>query len=452
MNPRSLLQPVYRSGAKVAGLFTRVPEGREYYRMRAPALKLQVRHAMDSGQGATGPNGTMKMDDSARARHGSAPTLDLVCLSHLRWGFVFQRPNHLMARFAERQRVYFVEEPIFEEREKPAIDMTLAQGGVRVCVPRLPHGLDAETVLGLQRQLLDELLATENIALGVLWYYTPMALPWTRHLAASATVFDCMDELSGFHGAPAELGQLESELFARADIVFTGGNSLYEAKRTRHANVHCFPSSVDQGHFEQALRPETTEPPDQASFGRPRIGYFGVIDERLDLELVASIAKARPEWELVMIGPVAKIAPESLPRLPNIHWLGMKSYGELPAYLSGWDVALMPFALNAATRFISPTKTLEYLAAGRPVVSTAVPDVVHPYGDRELVRIADQAGFVPAIEEALNEDPRRRRSAAAAHLAQTSWDQTFRSMAAIINIQSRMAPLHVRQERSCSTI
>jgi UDP-galactopyranose mutase len=238
-----------------------------------------------------------------------------------------------------------------------------------------------------------------------------------------------MDELSHFKFAPPELCVLEDELFRRAHVVFTGGVSLYEYKRHKHTNIHPFPSSVDVAHFRTA-RTMTSEAPDQAPIPRPRIGYAGVIDERFDIALVHGVAEARPQWQLVLIGPVVKIDPASLPRLPNIHYLDAKSYNELPRYLAGWDVAVLPFARNDATRFISPTKTPEYLAAGRRVVSTSIRDVVRTYGQAGLVSIADEpSACVAAIEECLQaRGSREWLERVDALLASSSWDETFFSM------------------------
>ena len=246
----------------------------------------------------------------------------------------------------------------------------------------------------------------------VLWYYTPMALDASRHLASPrAVVYDCMLELSAFRGAPPDLIVREAELLGRATLVFTGGQSLYEAKCRQHPRVYPFPSSVDVDHFAAARR-ALTDPADQEPIPRPRLGFYGVIDERLDLDLLLALATIRPSWHIVMVGPVAKIDADDLPARPNIHYLGMKGYAELPLYLSGWDVALLPFARNEATRYISPTKTPEYLAAGRPVVSTSIRDVVRPYGDQGLVRIADTPGdMVLAVEAALSENADERAAA-----------------------------------------
>jgi UDP-galactopyranose mutase len=349
---------------------------------------------------------------------------DLICLSHLRWDFVFQRPQHLLTRCAQERRVYYVEEPIHDADGTPRLEVR-ASGVVTVVVPHLTARCDRAAVL---TKLMNELLVLERIERYVLWYYTPMALEFTAHLQPEAIVYDCMDELSAFANAPAELRQREAELMQRASIVFTGGQSLYEAKRHAHSNIHPFPSSVDVEHFAQARRP-TVDPTDQARIPHPRLGFFGVIDERMDIDLLAGVAEARPDWHLVMLGPVVKIDPATLPSRPNIHYLGSKTYQELPRYIAGWDVALLPFARNEATRFISPTKTPEYMAAGKPVVSTSIRDVVRPYGQQGLVRIADTVDeFVFACEAALGEDPAARLRSHDVFLRQTSWDGTWTRM------------------------
>jgi len=359
---------------------------------------------------------------------------DLLCLSHLRWDFVFQRPQHLLTRAARGQRVFYVEEPLAGDGP-PRLDVRATPQGVHVVVPRLPHGLAGDAADDALRTLLDGLRLRHDVRRFVLWYYTPMALGFTRHLRPVATVYDVMDELSLFKFAPPDLLEREAELYRRADVVFTGGRSLYEAKRDRHANVHCFPSSVDAAHFA-AARGGVADPADQAGIPGPRIGFFGVIDERMDVELVARVADARPDWHFVLVGPVVKIDPADLPRRDNLHYLGGRDYAALPAYVAHWDVAMMPWAHNDATRFISPTKTPEYLAAGRPVVSTGVADVVRTYADEALVRIADTAAdFEAAIAAALAEGPAERAAwlaRADRFLARDSWDRTWARMRAEI--------------------
>lgn len=336
-----------------------------------------------------------------------------------------------MSRFAKGRRVIFWEEPIYlADLNVPALERrTCADTGVIVVTPQLPERLSGPAQEDALRDLLDEMLETHEGDL-VRWYYAPMMLRFSRHLSAVCTVYDCMDELTTCRGAPAEMASLERELMAAADVVFTGGYALWEAKRGGHPNIHPFPSSVDRAHFARARR--GCEPPaDQIGIPGPRLGFYGVIDERLDRELLAALADARPDWSVVIVGPVVDVDPAELPRRPNLHYLGPKDYDELPRYLAGWDVALMPFALNEATRFISPAKTPECLAGGRPVVSTPIVDVVRQYGDLEAVRLAaTPAEFVAACEAALA-SPRTRgewlREVDTA-LAASSWDETFARM------------------------
>ena len=357
----------------------------------------------------------------------------LVCLSHLRWSFVYQRPQHLLSRCARERRVFFVEEPVFGDGPNH-IELTKTDEGVIVAVPHLLLGTPLEEVETQQREMLRGLLASEQIERFVLWYYTPMALPIAEGLSPLAIVYDCMDQLSAFRGAPPALIERERELLDEADVVFTGGHALYEEKKHLHNNIHPFPSSVDVPHFAQA-RAQQPQPEDQAPISGPRLGFFGVIDERMDLELLAGVAAARPDWQLVILGPVVKISEDELPRLANIHYLGSKSYRELPRYIAGWDAALLPFARNESTKFISPTKTPEYLAAGKPVVSTSIKDVVRPYEQLGLVRIADTVDtFVAACQAALDEPAAARLASADSFLADLSWDKTWQEMQAQLQV------------------
>jgi len=359
---------------------------------------------------------------------------DLVCLSHLRWSFVYQRPQHLLSRCAQKQRVFFVEEPVLSADLGEWLDVSLHPSKVWVVVPHLNEGLSQEAANTAQRRMIDRLFAEQGIHNYILWYYTSMAMGFTGHLKPKAIVYDCMDELSAFKKAPPTLREREAELFSRADLVFTGGQSLYEAKCDQHLNVYAFPSGVDMTHFSQA-RKQTADPADQANIPHPRLGFYGVIDERMDLELLDGVAVARPDWQLVIIGPVAKIDPAVLPHRQNIHYLGSKDYQELPNYLAGWDVALLPFAHNESTRFISPTKTPEYLAAGKPVVSTSILDVVRPYGQEGLVAIADTvAEFVAAAEAAMKQDAQVSGwlNRVDAFLEKHSWDHTWARMMQLV--------------------
>ena len=381
--------------------------------------------------------------------HVSRPTL--VCFSHLRWHFVYQRPQHLMSRFARDWQVIYIEEPIYDAQNASWLEIRNEPEGVQVCVPHLISGVTAKQADKEQRALLDQHLVSRELEELVLWYYTPMSLGFSGHLPHQLIVYDCMDELSAFRGAPATLVECERELLSRADVVFTGGYSLYESKRLLHSNVHPFPSSVDVPHFARA-RHALPEPGDQAAIPGPRLGFYGVLDERFDIALVDELAAMRPQWQFILVGPVVKIDASALPQRPNIHYLGSKTYDELPKYLAGWDVALMPFAINESTRYISPTKTPEYLAGGRAVISTRIMDVVRTYGDCGMVRIADTAkDFARAIEAELarNHDRVALSRKADAILGDMSWESTWLRMRGFMRASTRVEA--VRKARSATS-
>ncbi|HEX6189495.1 MAG TPA: glycosyltransferase family 1 protein [Pyrinomonadaceae bacterium] len=369
------------------------------------------------------------------SRSTSETLPDLVCFSHLRWDWVYQRPQHLLKRCAAERRVFFIEEAM-QGSGSLRLEVRERENGVQVVTPILPDGLSSQIAqTAVLSSLLQTFFSEHQIHEYVLWYYTPMALDFTKHLTPLAVIYDCMDELSAFKGAPDSLRFQEVELLSRADVVFTGGHSLYEAKRNKHPFVHAFPSSIDREHFMQARR-RAADPEDQQRIPHPRLGFFGVIDERFDTALVDAAAAARPNWQFVMLGPVTKIDSKALPQRPNIHYLGSKTYDELPRYIAGWDVALMPFAINEATRYISPTKTPEYLAAGKPVVSTPIADVIKPYGKLNLVRIArTPEEFIAAIEQSLKPEATSKKwlHRVDEFLANISWDQTWSGMSELIN-------------------
>jgi UDP-galactopyranose mutase len=402
---------------------------------------MRITALQDKFPASKAPRSTSSIIAPAAFGHRGGDTL--ICFSHLRWDFVFQRPQHLMTRFAKDRRVIVFEEPVAADGAPPSLEMRETPSGVVVATPRLAGQLHGEAAEAELKRLLDGMVADLRIERPVLWYYTPMMLGFSRHLAdqAAAVVYDCMDELSNFRFAPERLKLLERDLFGLADVVFTGGYSLYEAKRSWHANIHPFPSSVDRAHFAQARALNVDEPEDQAGLPHPRLGFYGVIDERMDLELLADLADAHPEWSIVMVGPVVKVDPKDLPHRPNLHYPGGKGYADLPRYLAGWDVALMPFAINESTRFISPTKTPEYLAGGKPVVSTAIVDVIRHYGDLAAVRVADDhKAFIAECETALKLSETGKDSAGQPWLeavdrtlADLSWDTTYARMATLVD-------------------
>jgi UDP-galactopyranose mutase len=359
----------------------------------------------------------------------SASIQSLLVFSHLRWNFVYQRPQHLLSRLACRYRIHFFEEPVHGAAQE-RLEITEPTPNVRVYRMHSTlagPGFHDDQIPILQTMVL-EVLKQECIDNYGVWFYSPMALPLMQDLTPRVVIYDCMDELSAFRNAPRQLLQRECALLKRADVVFTGGPSLYRAKRDLHHNVHCIPSSVDAEHFRRAR--DSNEHPLLRSLPKPRLGYFGVIDERIDLDLIAKLADATAHWHICMVGPVAKIDTAQLPQRPNLHYFGQQAYEELPRFIAGWDVCLQPFAINDATRFISPTKTLEYMAAERPIVSTPITDVVEPHG--HIVHVArDTQSFIEECQRTLrlSEEEFASRVALMRNVvATTSWDLTAERM------------------------
>lgn len=355
----------------------------------------------------------------------------ILCFSHLRWDFVHQRPQHILTHASKQQQLIYFEEPIYEEIRYPSMRVNDRSARITIVTPVLPAGISATKADAIQRRFVDQIVTSTPHDRLTVWYYTPMALRFSDHIACDVCVYDCMDELSAFKNAPAELQQMEKALFQRADVVFTGGQSLYEAKRSLHKSIFPFPSSIDVAHFHKAREPGD-DPVDQTDIPHPRVGFFGVIDERLDIEMIAQAAAAMPEVHFVMLGPVVKIDPLSLPRASNLHWLGAKSYADLPRYLRHWSAGWMPFALNEATRYISPTKTPEFLAAGLPVASTAIVDVVRTYGAEGLVDIVDADDIETKLRSLLSRPRNFLLKEVDAYLANMSWERTWDAMAAHI--------------------
>jgi beta-glucosidase/6-phospho-beta-glucosidase/beta-galactosidase/glycosyltransferase involved in cell wall biosynthesis len=364
----------------------------------------------------------------------------IVVFSHLRWGFVWQRPQQFLSRFAKKHKVLFIEEPFFDLREgdEPRLDFHKVMPNVTVATPHLSPSWNRnprtpEQLRRFAREAIDAMNETGEFDRPMLWYYSPMDSAWSLgHFEHRFIVYDCMDELSQFSGAPKALVENEARLMKYADIVFTGGYELGEKKRKQHDNVHTFGCGVDVDHFGKAMNEDTIIPPDIDFMVRPILGWFGVVDERVDYAMVGEMARLRPGWSFAMVGPVVKVDPNLLPHAPNLFWLGSRDYQQLPNYCKAFDVCMMPFAMNAATEFINPTKGLEYMATGRPVVSTPVRDVVRQWSD--IVRIASGAeAFVKAVEEALEARPNDERVKRGLELARkSSWEYTVARMQELI--------------------
>ncbi len=361
--------------------------------------------------------------------------------SHLRWDFVWQRPQQLLSRFAQHAPVLFVEEAVFaDDVVTPSLDITQPTRGVTRVIPKLPTSLyhDADGTLAAVRTTLQHALARGGVlgngqfAAPVQWFYTPMPAPaMLGAFGERAVVYDCMDELAQFKFAPPELIARERLLISRADVVFTGGYKLWQSKSKLHPNVHFFGCGVDSTHFAKARLDSTPRPADLPEQETPILGFYGVIDERLDYALIAHLAAAFPRSTIAMAGPVVKVDAKDLPRASNIKWLGQKQYAELPIYAKTFDVCLMPFALNEATEYINPTKTLEYMAAGKPIVSTAVADVVRNF--TPVVKVArSYDGFAAAVRASLNTPDAALIARGIGMAADASWESIVGKMRRLI--------------------
>lgn len=357
----------------------------------------------------------------------------LICFSHLRWDFVLRRPQHLMTRFARHFPVVYIEEAVYGEGDN-RLEVSSPAENIRVIVPHIQAGLHDFDTAAVQKELLAGFLVENDITQYFLWYYTPSAIAISDHLNPVMTIYDCLDEFASARFAPSSAPDREKELLRRADLVFTAGYSLFEAKKHRHADVHIFPNGIDGEHFRKA-RMYTADPNDQSTIPHPRIGYFGVIDERMDFTLIANIARRKPEWHFVLVGPVTRGIADGVPKLANIHHLGTKPYEQLPDYISHWDIAILPFAHNEATRYISPAKTPEYLAAGKPVISTPITDVLRQYGRNGLVSIAGTPEeFVRVASLHLETSDREEwLEQVDDYLSHNSWEKTWQSMMYLVN-------------------
>ena len=380
----------------------------------------------------------------------------IIVHSHLRWDFVWQRPQQLLSRFAKRSHVLFVEEPIYlDDVGEAHLGLSQPMERVHRVVPMLPGALRGEydASIAVIRESLRQQLAPDG-ALGGLfarpiqWFYTPMPAPaMIGAFDERAVVYDCMDELSQFRFAPAALVDRERYLMAQADVVFAGGYKLSQSKAKYHQNVHFFGCGVDVAHFATARSADLDVPREIASLERPVIGYYGVIDERIDYDLLRTLATSLADTALVMVGPVVKVDPAELPQAANIHWLGQRQYAELPAHVKGFDVCLMPFALNEATEYINPTKTLEYMAAGKPIVSTAISDVVHNF--TPVVAVADSpAEFVAAVSAAIERPNAELITRGLEQARANSWESIVSRMERII--RDAVMTRALRTERSAA--
>jgi UDP-galactopyranose mutase len=394
--------------------------------------------------------GKAMKNESKEHRASDPMTPGILCISHLGWDHVWQRPQQILSRLSQHYPVLYVAEPEIAPTAdgEPRLDLVANEEHLRAWQPVVPDRPDIlwswrETYTALVQDLLRQEgwlnqdsgspVATRPL---ILWFYTP--IPWYMldHLPAQLVIYDVMDDLASFKGAASDLPERETQLLARSDLVFAGGRSLYNSRKEKHPSIHLFPSGVDVDHFASALEPGTDVPPEVTSLPRPILGYYGVIDERIDLDLLEEIARQRPDWSIVMVGPIAKLEPSQLPIAPNLLYTGQQPYSRLPSFLKGFDVCVMPFGINGATQSISPTKTLEYMAARKPIVSTPVPDVVTNWSEEVQIAL-DPDGFVQAIERALAEtgtERARRIVRQGRAVEHNGWERIVREMRTHIKV------------------
>jgi glycosyltransferase involved in cell wall biosynthesis len=388
----------------------------------APAISIKTRAARRPGKRHGAPR-----------RELAEPIRDysLIVHCHLCWDWVWQRPQQFLSRLSARHKVLFIE----TVGPDPGLAAPLATyrrdaryANITILRLQFPtwRWADADFVDLERRRLVQEFITAGPVAgqfeNPVQWFYDPMAVrAFAGHMGERATVYDCMDELSKFRYAPPEIHEREAALLERAEVVFAGGRRLYEAKSRLHANCHFYGCGVDLDHFGKARAADTVVPAALASLPKPVLGYFGVIDERLDYELLARLAEADPAWSIALVGPVLKVDPATLPQAPNIYWLGQQDYADLPAFCKGFDVCLMPFALNESTQFINPTKALEYMATGKMIVSSAVPDVVTNFSS--VVKIAGgHSEFIRLCHEAFENPDQAAATRGIRLAAENSWE------------------------------
>ena len=379
------------------------------------------------------PHHHLKGEIISAAQNSVSDRPPILVHCHLRWDFVWQRPQQILSRLAKHYPVLFIEEPM-HENSAPAIRVSEPYSSVFRIIPVLDSqamGYDEQcaALLPVLHDWLDRHgFGPKRIAAGVQWFYSPMAAPlWLGRFGEALVVYDCMDELANFRFAPADIGAREQFLLEKADVVFTGGYHLFETKSRHHTNTHFYGCGVDADHYSGARMAETALPTEVAQLPRPVLGYFGVIDERIDYDLLTRLGRAFSGGSVVMVGPFAKVDPLTLPSLPNLYWLGQRAYAELPALVKAFDVCLMPFALNEATQYINPTKTLEYMAAGKPIVSTAVPDVVRNF--TPVVSVANSTEeFIEAAYRASANPDTGLIAEGIARAEISSWESTVAAM------------------------
>lgn len=358
----------------------------------------------------------------------------IIALCHLSWDWVWQRPQQFLSRLAKTHPVLFVETYCSDVPQTTVrLRSVDAYPNLTICEMHLPASrwndgryIDGERRRALRRALSNDLAGRFERA--ILWFNDPMAVTaFAGHLGESLIVYDCMDELSQFKGAPPTLVERERDLLEVADVVFCGGRKMRDKRLRVNPNSYFYGTGVDCRHFGSAQSATLAVDPEIAELDGPILGYFGVVDERIDYELLATLADADPSWHVVIVGPWTKVDPAEFPRRRNLHWFGARPYAQLPSITKGFTVCLMPFALNEATEYINPTKALEYMAAGRPVISTALDEVKSNFAN--VARIArSHEEFVTLCRREVNSPSQTRIARGLKLAAENTWEAILEKM------------------------
>jgi glycosyltransferase involved in cell wall biosynthesis len=377
---------------------------------------------------------------------------DIICFAH-DWGGDPTSKTHIMRLLAKKSRVLWVNSiamrrPVASKSDARRLITKLRRafaGCVEVepnifvvnpLVLPLPGSALAQRLNGvLLERSLRRTLSKLSFARPILWTFLPTMNRLVGRLGERLLVYHCVDKYSEFSGVPRDaIVAMERDLVKRADLVFTSAARLLEECRPLNPHTHFITHGVDTAHFGRALDPQTPVPDDLAGIRKPVAGFFGLIADWVDLPLIRSLARERPDWSFVLIGKAATdLAP--LQGLSNVHWLGQKPYTELPGYCRGFDVALIPFVQNELTLRVNPLKLREYLAAGLPVVSTPLPEISRYDG---LVRLATRREeFIGGIEAALAERSPELAGRRFEAMRGESWEARVADMARLIDERVR---------------
>lgn len=316
----------------------------------------------------------------------------IVCLSSTRWSFLWQRPQQIMSRLCARHDILYVDPP-FPVAEEQVRGISNDESGTLIVknlqtindalqifrpleISRFSYpDLDSNELLKMNQELLQCQIQKALFQLGwqhpLLWLYDPRNVNLVDQLNPCGVIYDCVDSFRSFSWSHPHVSIWEEALVDRADVVLATSRALYQERLRKNRYTFLVPNAADYKHFSPWQGYE--KPADITAISRPRLGFIGAIYEWVDLELLQVIADKSPAWNLVLIGP--KQHGLQLPERSNIHWLGQRGYAELPAYVHSFDVALIPFLVNETTQHANPIKFWEYLAAGKPVVSTLLPEI-----------------------------------------------------------------------------